>query len=285
MFNNLKYLLRYIFIPDKTYIKYKFKKYLDYELNLENPQTFNEKLQWLKLYDRTPIHTQCADKFLARNFVKEKIGEKYLIPLIFVTQNPEDINITSLPNFPVIIKPNHSRGAYIIKDKNTYKFNTLQKKLKKELKINFYHRTREWQYKNIKPLIIVEKLLTDEKGQIPNDYKFLCMNGKVELIQVDTNRFQKHEKTLYDINWNKQDFEFNFPKGPDIEEPILLNEMIKISEILSKSFDFVRVDLYTINNQIFFGELTFHPAGGFGWFKPREIDLALGKKLLLSEKK
>jgi len=281
MLKKLKYFLRYIFISDEKYIKYKFKKYLKYELNLDNPKSFNEKLQWLKLHDRTPLHTKCADKYRVRDYVKEKIGDKYLIPLIFVSNKLKDINKNNFPDFPVIVKPNHSRGAHIIKDKNNFDFENLQKILKKELSTNFYYRTREWQYKDIKPLIVVEKLLLDDEGKIPKDYKFLCMNGKVELIQVDSNRLTDHEKTLYNKKWERQNFEFNFPAGKDIIKPKNLEEMISIAEILSKDFIFVRVDLYTIKQKIYFGELTFHPAGGFGWFKPQKIDFELGEKLNL----
>ncbi|PHO09813.1 glycosyl transferase [Malaciobacter canalis] len=285
MLKKIKYFLRYLFISDEKYTKYKFKKYLHYDLNLINPKSFNQKLQWLKLYDRTPLHTKCADKFLVRDYIKNKIGEDYLIPLILVTKNPKEINKMKLPNYPVVVKPNHSRGAYIIKNKNDYTFKDLQEKLSKELKNNFYYRTREWQYKNIEPQIIVEKLLIDEQGSIPKDYKFLCMNGKAKLIQVDSNRLNNHQKTLYNTKWEKQNFEFNFPRGEDIERPSNLEEMIKVSEILAKDFIFVRVDLYTINKKIYFGELTFHPAGGFGWFKPKEVDFQLGEMLTLPKKK
>lgn len=284
MLKKIKYYLRYLFISDEKYIKYKFKKYFGYNLNLTKPKSFNEKLQWLKLYDRTPLHTQCADKYLVRDYVENKIGNEYLIPLIFVTENVKEINEKNLPNFPVVIKPNHSRGVYFIYDKMNYNFKPLQKKLLSELSSNFYYRTREWQYKNIKPKIIVEKLLLDENGNIPKDYKFLCMNGKVKLIQVDSNRHSSHQKTLYNVKWEKQMFEFNFPIGEDIDKPKNLTKMIEVAETLSKDFMFVRVDLYSINNKIYFGELTFHPAGGFGWFKPKEVDFELGKKLHLKSR-
>ncbi len=284
MLKEIKYYLRYLFVSDEQYIKYKFKKYFGYELNLNNPKTFNEKIQWLKLYDRTPLHTKCADKFLVREYIKEKIGEEYLIPLVFQTKNIDDINLKNMPDYPVIIKPNHSRGTFIVKDKYNFDYKKTKEKLQKELKNNFYYRTREWQYKDIEPRIVVEKLLVDENGNIPNDYKFLCMNGKVELIQVDSNRLNEHKKTLYSKDWEKQNFQFNFPMGEDVPKPKTLNTMIKLAEILSSDFIFVRVDFYTIEEKVYFGELTFHPAGGFGWFKPKEQDLILGNKLVLNPK-
>lgn len=277
----LKYFIRYKLIPDEKYIKYKFKKYFGYELDLKNPRTINEKLQWLKLYDRTSLHTKCADKFEVREYVEKKIGSEYLIPLVFHTFNYKDINAENLPNFPVVAKTNHARGVCIIRDKNKEDFYQIQKKLKEELKNNFYYRTREWQYKNIKPRIIVEKLLLDENDNIPYDYKFICMNGKVEFIQVDMDRFTEHRKTLYNTNWEKLDFGWNYPIGDDIEKPKMLHKMVELAEVLSKDFDFVRVDFYTIYEKIYFGELTFHPAGGFGKFTPHKIDLELGKKLHL----
>ena len=278
----LKYYIRYKLIPDEKYVKYKFKKYFGYELDLKNPRTINEKLQWLKLYDRTPLHTKCADKFEVREYVENKIGSKYLIPLIFDTFNSEDINVNNLPEFPVVAKTNHARGVSIIRDKNKEDFKIIQKKLKEELSNNFYYRTREWQYKNIKPRIIVEKLLLDENNNIPFDYKFICMNGKVNFIQVDMDRFNGHRKTLYNTSWEKLEFGWNYPIGDDIEKPITLSKMLKLAKILSKDFYFVRVDFYTLNNKIYFGELTFHPAGGFGKFSPYNVDLELGKKLNLN---
>jgi len=280
-FKSIKYYLRYLLIPDEKYVKYKFKKYFGYELNLKQPRTFNEKIQWLKLYDRKPLYTICADKFLVREYIKDKIGEKYLIPLVYQTKNISLLTKESMPDFPVVVKPNHSRGAFIIKNKNNFDFKAMKSKLKKELLTNFYYRTREWQYKDIEPRVIVEKLLVDEKGNIPNDYKFFCMNGKVELIQVDSNRFDTHRKTLYSKDWIKQNFEFNFPIGDNIPKPISLKKMIKLAEILSQGFIFVRVDFYTIKDKVYFGELTLHPAGGFGWFNPKKQDLILGEKLNL----
>lgn len=281
LIKRLKYYLRYILISDEKYIKYKFKKYFGYELNLKEPKTLNEKLQWLKLYDRTPLHTKCADKFLVREYIKEKVGEKCLVPLIFDTFNPTDINEQNLPDFPVVVKVNHSRGVFLINDKTKIDFDDIQKKLGKELKTNFYYRTREWQYKDIKPRIIIEKMLLDKNNNIPDDYKFICINGEIAFIQVDMNRFNGHKKTIYDKYWNKQNFGFNYPIGNDVEKPATLEQMVKTAELISKDFCFVRVDFYTLNNEIYIGELTFHPAGGFGKFDPENVDFELGKKLNL----
>lgn len=281
LIKKMKYYLRYRFISDEKYIKYKFKKYFGYELDLQNPKTLNEKIQWLKLYDRTPLHTKCADKYLVREYIKEKIGEEYLIPFVFDTFNPEDINKENLPDYPVVVKVNHARGVFLIKDKNNINFKDIQKKLKQELSNNFYYRTREWQYKNIVPRIIVEKMLLDENGEIPNDYKFICINGRISFIQVDMDRFNGHRKTIYNEAWEKQQFGFNYPIGDDIEEPLMLNKMIELAKTIAKDFLFVRVDFYTILDRVYVGEITFHPAGGFGKFDPDIIDLELGQSLHL----
>lgn len=280
----LKYYLRYRLVSDEKYIKYKFRKYFGYELDLDNPQTINEKIQWLKLYDRTPLHTKCADKYLVREYIKEKVGEEYLVPLVFDTFNPKDITKENLPDYPVVIKVNHARGVFLIKDKNNVDFKDIREKLSRELKENFYYRTREWQYKDIKPRIIVEKMLLDCYGNLPFDYKFWCINGTVSMIQVDSGGYGSHVLTFFDKFWNKLPFRKNYPTQDDLQKPQLLETMVHLSEYLSKEFCFVRVDLYTINNKVYFGELTFHPESGFGKFTPKEADNELGNKLKLNMK-
>ena len=281
LIKRLKYYLRYILISDEKYIKYKFKKRFGYELNISNPKTINEKIQWLKLFDRTPLHTKCADKYLVREYIKEIIGEKYLIPLIFSTFEAKDINVENLPNYPTVIKANHTRGAFLIKDKNNIDLKNIQKKLNSELNTNFYYRTREWQYKNILPRIIVEKMLLDENGNLPIDYKIWCMNGKVIMFQVDTGSQGNHIITFFDKNWKVLSFKKAYPINENVNIPNNLEEMLQIAEKLSKDFLFVRVDLYNINNKVYFGELTFHPESGFGKFYPENSDFELCKKLNL----
>ncbi|MFY4743813.1 ATP-grasp fold amidoligase family protein [Aliarcobacter butzleri] len=281
LIKKLKYYLRYLLIPDEKYIKYKFKKRFGYELNINNPRTINEKIQWLKLFDRSPLHTQCADKYLVREYIKNIIGEKYLIPLVFNTFEVKDINIENLPNYPVVIKVNHARGVFLVRDKINIDLKNIQKKLKNELNTNFYYRTREWQYKNIKPRIVVEKMLLDEKENLPIDYKIWCMNGKVIMFQVDTGSQGNHIITFFDKNWKAFSFKKNYPTDQNVKIPNNLEEMTIIAEKLSKDFLFVRVDLYNINNKVYFGELTFHPESGFGKFYPENADLELGEKLNL----
>ena len=273
---------RFRLIPEKIYIKRLFERNLGYKLDLENPITFNAKLQWLKLNDRTPLHTQCADKYLVREYVKNKIGEKYLIPLLYQSYDIRDIIPQNLGSPPYIIKLNHnSDGTIIVRNQNDIDWKKVKKKLKSEIKKNYYYRGKEWQYLNIKPCVIVEKLLLDENNEIPSDFKLHCFNGKVEIIQIDSGRHTNHERHLYYRNWELINCQWRIKSGKGIKKPSNINEMIKVAEKLSEEFIFARIDLYSIKNKIYFGEITFHPTSGFTTFKPVEYDYIFGKKLSL----
>lgn len=277
------YTFRYKLLSDKAFIKKKFKKTFKYELNLENPKTFTEKIQWLKLNNKDCLLTQCADKLAVRNYVKEKIGEKYLVPLIYYTNNVNDINLEKLPNFPVIIKTNNnSGGTIVVVDKNVCNFKEIQKKLKKALKTNFFYVGREWEYKNVKPCIIIEKLLKDDSNNdILNDYKVHCFNGIPQYIQTIFDRNIEMKENWYDTEWNLLNVYYFSSLKKQISKPKLLNKLIEIATILSKDFIYVRVDLYISQNKIYFGELTFRPYAGFMKFHPKEFDRILGEKLKL----
>lgn len=280
---------------DKKVIEHRFKKSFGYPIDLENPQTLNEKINWLKLNNRSQLHTQCADKYEVRDFVSEKIGDKYLVPLISVTTNPDDIHPEKLPAPPFVIKTNHdSGGVVIVKDKNKIDWTALRADLKKRLGINYYRKSKEWQYKNIVPRIIVEKFITDESGSTPFDYKVHCFNGTVKMIQVDMGRgTESHYRNWYDPEWNREPYRwsskkgidtFTHPSSTDVEKPANLGEMISLSEIISKSFIYSRIDWYNINGKIYFGEITFHHDSGLRPIEPEEWDLRLGKQLKLPAK-
>lgn len=280
------------FLPEETYIKRRFKAKLGYNINLKSPQTLNEKLNWLKLHDRKPLYTQCADKYAVRSYIKEKIGEEYLVPLFFMTQNPKDITFDALPDEPCVIKTNHdSGGVHIVKDKKQVNFSQLQKKLKKSLKRNYYYRSKEWQYKDIEPKIIVEKLLMGVNGELPSDYKIHCFNGKVEFIHIDFDRFTDHKRIWFDKNWEVMPFYWFVKKEyypgiklvnpEDVIKPDQLDKMIELSEILSKQIPYVRIDWYINQNKIYFGEITFHHDSGFVPIYPKEWDVKLGQLLTL----
>lgn len=278
-----KNYLNYIIYSDKNFIQKAFKKNLGYTLNLDFPQTLNEKIQWLKLNDRRDIHTICADKFLVRNYIKELIGEEYLIPLICVLDNPENINPEHLPNTPFIIKTNHDSGSVtIVRDKTKINWSSVKNKFKSSFKNNFYYVGREWQYKNIKPKIIVEELLLDSNNNIPNDFKLHCFNGKVFCILVEVDRFENHKKNLYSKDWEILQCDWDFQIDCNIKKPNNFEKMIELAELLSKPFDYVRVDFYNIGDKIYFGELTFHPGSGWGFFPPKNFDKSFGNKLNLS---
>ena len=278
----LYHIYRYHILSEKEYIKQTFKNILSYELNLDNPKTLNEKIHWLQKNDRTPLYTLCSDKYAVRKYVKEKIGEQYLIPLVLQTTNPKEIIPDNLPDYPFIIKTNHGCGGHVrVKDKSKIDWNRIQKHLKKSLKSNFYYQFREWQYKNIKPCIIVEKLLLDKNSNIPYDYKFHCFNGKVEIISADMHRYIDLKRNVYDKDWNFIDCRMRLENGGKVKKPYMLNKMKSLAEALAQDFKYVRVDLYNIDSKIYFGELTFSPAAGFQQFIPAKWDRILGNKLVL----
>jgi len=288
-FKALYDVIRFKIIPDSVFLSLNYKRVHGTRLNLKNPEHLNEKIQWLKLYDRKKILTDCADKYKVRSFVEECIGEAYLIPLVYETKYPKAICKEVLPDFPVIIKTNHNSGGnIIIKNKNQIDYNLLQKQLRRLLREDFYSTTKEWQYKNIERRIIVEKLLIDEKGMLPMDYKFHCFNGKVEFIQLDIDRFTNHKRNFYDVKWNLLPFTWcPFREGIPIwvnsdrefKAPAQLNKMVEISEKLASKFILSRIDLYNFKDKIYFGEITFHHGSGNEIFRPWEYDRIFGQRL------
>lgn len=268
-------------VPDEFIVKRSFKKHMGYSINLDNPLTLNEKINWLKLYERKALQTKVADKYNVRDYIKKTIGDKYLIPLLFHTKNPKEIRKNSLPNTEFIIKTNHdSSGGIIVRDKSNVKWKKVRKKLKRLMKQNYYYSTREWQYKNIEPRIIVEKLLTYNDGSIPDDFKLHCFNGKVAFVMVDIGRHTDERcRNLYDKDWNLLPCNWGRPNGDDIEKPSNLEEMIMLAEKIARDFTYVRVDFYSVEGNTYFGELTFHHASGFQKFFQEEWDYRFGSQL------
>lgn len=271
-----------LFVSDVSYAKIVYKKTYRRDLNLEEPHYFHEKLQWLKLYDRRPIYTQCADKLAVRSYVKKIVGEQYLIPLLKVYDHAKELIATNLPDEPFILKCNHNSGAYtIVENRELIDWPLQQTIFGNLLKQNYYDQGREWQYRDIKPQIIAEKLLLNHDGSIPFDFKLFCFNGQVELIQVDLDRVENHTRNMYDLNWNLLPYTYCYPNGREVEKPKLLNEIFVLAEKLSKPFSFARIDFYYCREKIFFGEITFHPEGGLGFFDDENIEMQLGEKLQL----
>lgn len=274
-------------ISDKMYLKIKYYLIIGNKLNLQNPKTFNEKLQWLKLYCREPEYTMMVDKYVVRKYIKESIGEEYLIPLLGVYDSFEDIDFDKLPN-QFVIKPNHTSGnVFICKDKSKIDYQKLRKEINSWLSREYYWCHREWPYKNVKPIIICEKFLVDESGIELKDYKFMCFNGEVKCSFVCLNRDSSNGLNVdfYDMDWNPMPFERHYPNsGTVIPKPRNYDKMVEYARILSKGIPFVRVDFYESNGKLYFGELTFYPGSGFEEFIPESYDYLLGSWLALPNK-
>ena len=273
-------------LSDKLYLKIIFKIKLGYPLNLRNPQTFNEKLQWLKIYDRNPLYTKLVDKYEVRKYITENIGEEYLIPLIGVYEKFEDINFEELPNQFVIKCTHDSGGVVICKDKKSFDVKKAENKIKKSMKRNFYYLGREWPYKNIEPRIIIEKYMEDKETKELVDYKIMCFNGKPEMSFTCSERYNDGLKvTFFDLEWKKLPFERHYTSSTkEIKKPKNYELMLELSKKLSKGIPFVRVDWYEINGKLYFGELTFYPGSGFEEFKPVYWDKKIGELIKLQKK-
>ena len=262
---------------DKIYLKILFKHRMGKSLNLENPKTYNEKIQWLKLYDRNPEYTLLADKYEVRNYVANTIGEEYIIPLLGVWDRFEDIDFNTLPN-EFVLKCTHDSGSVIIcKDKNTFDVKEAEKKIKGCLKRNYFRNTREWAYKNIKPRIIAEEYMADESGAELKDYKFLCYHGQPKTVDIISNRESDPRSDIFDINFKKLPVS-NYYKNSETRphKPKGYEEMIELSKKLSKDLIHVRCDFYDINGKVYFGEITFYQGSGLEKYVPYKYDIRFG---------
>lgn len=276
---------KYIKISDELYLKLKYRILMGQRLNLKNPQTFNEKLQWLKMYDHNPLYTKLVDKYEVRKFIKEKIGDEYLISLLGVYNKFDEIDFSKLPD-KFVIKCNHDSGGIVIcKNKKEFDYELSRKKIEWSLKHNYFYNSREWPYKNVVPKIIIEEYMEDDETNELIDYKFMCFNGEPEIIFTCTDRFSKEglKVTFFDKNWNRLPFERHYPASTKkICKPVNYHKMLEFSRILSANIPFVRVDFYEINKKLYFGELTFYPGSGFEEFTPKEWDYKIGNMIDLS---
>ncbi len=273
-----------------AYLKDWFYKVTGETLNLDNPQTFNEKIQWMKLYDSTPLKTRLADKYLVRDWVKEKIGEEYLIPLLGVWDKFEDIDFDKLPD-KFALKPNH--GSYwkiICTDKSKLDIEDARNKFEKWMHLNFAYRNGlELHYKNIQPKIVCEKYIESAKNYLP-DYRFFIFGGEIKYIQVDDGGPNNpHGRSFYDTDWNQQEFIYNpddwHKHNSPVPCPEHFDKMKELATILGKDFSFVRVDLYNVSGKIYFGEMTFTPCSGSMKWMPEKYNLELGKLIELPKNK
>ena len=275
------------YLSDRDYLRFSYRILTGKKLDLDNPKTFGEKLQWLKLHDRDPRYIKLVDKYAVKKYVADIIGEEYIIGNLGVWNSFDDIDFNALPNQFVLKCTHDSGGLVICWDKNKFDFKVAKSRIEKALKKNYYFRGREWPYKNVPKKIIAEKYMSDFEGNDLRDYKFYCFSGKPVYCQVISNRFTKETIDFYDMNWKPQPFNgYAIPNKPKsdsvIKPPRRFDEMIKIAETLSYDMAFLRVDLYEIRGKIYFGELTLYPASGFGSFYPEKWNGVFGKLVDLS---
>jgi hypothetical protein len=281
-------------LSDEQYAKLKYKENTGRKLNIKAPNTFNEKLWWLKINNRDPLLTRCSDKFEVRNYIKDKGLEHILVPIYGVYKNAADVNFEKIIN-KAFIKTNHGSGKNMIWDRDKpFDRSMFIKKFNKYLTENYYLQSREWNYKNIPPLIIVEKLLVDNPLTSLIDYRFLCFDGKVKIVFVDIETAAQDgshnpyaKRNVYDRNFNQLDIKVSreqFSKDR-ILKPQNFEIMVEYAEILSAPFIFSRVDLYNIDGTIYFGEITFYPGGCTQIFEPEKYEIQLGSWIDLSSKK
>jgi len=270
-------------LPDWVYLKIKYKLIMGRTLNLKNPKSFNEKLQWLKLYDRNPLYTKMVDKYEVRNLITDTIGNEYLIPLYGVYNSVTDIDFEKLPNSFVLKTTHDSGGIVICKSKANLDIMKAKATLKNSLNRNYYYVGREWPYKDVNPRIVCEEFIEENI----KDYKFYCFNGEPVYLYVSQGLVNDHslKVSFYDMEWNKAPFgredypTFNY----DIPKPNLFEEMKEICRRLSKDMAFVRVDLYEVNNKVYFSELTLTPVSGFMPFTPEKYDYILGELITITK--
>jgi len=277
----------YYCYTDKAYLDYKFNEVFGHSVNWKNPVTFNEKMQWLKLYDRNPLYTQMVDKYEVRKYVSERIGEEYLIPCLGVWDRFDDIDFSTLPS-QFVLKCTHDSGSVIVvKDKSAFNVDEARQKLEKCLKKNYFRKQREWPYKNVKPRIIAEKFMKDDNDEVLRVYKVFTFSGEPYLIQaIQNDKTTSETIDYYDCDWNFLNIQQVYPNCPQrLKKPNKLKEIIDTARRLSCGNAFLRVDLYEINGMIYFSEFTFYSDAGIGVFEPSYWDKKLGDLVVLPLRK
>ncbi len=277
-------------VPDEKYLKKQYYSKMGMPLNLDKPEGFSEKLQWMKLYDRNPLYTELVDKYKVKKYVADRIGEEYVIPVLGVWDKASDIDFDLLPE-RFVLKCNHdSGGLFICKDKAALGPKDKKRaiaKLDKHYHTNYFNVAREWAYRDVDRKIFAEEYMEDESGRELKDYKIFNFGGEPRMIQVDYNRFIKHQRSMFTIDWQPMKESFCYRTNADvkIERPQELDKMLELARELSKDLYFVRTDFYSIKDKIYFGEMTFYPEAGYGEFFPREYDKEVGSWLTLPDRK
>lgn len=272
-------------LNDRTYLRLLYFFEQGRPLHLKNPETFTEKIQWLKLNDRKPLYTKMVDKIEVKGLIRELVGDEYIIPTIGCWDSFDDVDFDSLPDQFVLKSTNGSGGCVVIcKDKAHFDISEAKRVIESTAKGNVGVTYREWPYLDIKPRIFAEELITNPDSEDLTDYKFFCFNGRPLYCQVIANRRSHETIDFYDRDWKHQEF-FGLnpsvnpsvnPSGIILPKPENFALMLQLAEIISKGHIFLRVDLYNVRGKIYFGETTFYPASGFGRFQPAEWDLRLG---------
>ena len=275
-------------LPDKMFLQIKFRQKMGKKLNLKNPQSFSEKLQWLKLYNRRPEYTMMVDKYAVKDYVAGIIGKEHIIPTLGVWNRIEDIDWESLPNQFVLKCTHDSGGLVICKDKSKLNVQEAIVKLKNGLKNDYYRDHREWPYKNVPRRIIAEKYMVDESGYELKDYKWFCFDGDPKALFIATDRGNPDEDTkfdFFDVEFKHLPFTNGHPNANRlITKPKGFEEMKQLAGLLSQGIPHVRVDFYDINGKVYFGELTFYHWSGFVPFEPEEWDYKFGEWIKLPNK-
>lgn len=275
-------------LPDSIYLRIMFRLKMGHRLNLKKPCTFNEKLQWLKLYNRKPEYTRMVDKSEAKIVAENILGKGYVIPTLGVWDKFEDINFSSLPDRFVLKTTNGGGGGGVIICRDKTKLNSVSaaEQLNSSLKANIYRHLKEWPYKNVKPRILAEQFMVDESGEL-RDYKFYCFNGEPKVFLVASERFSGHRTYFdyFDMEGNHLPFTqggTNNPVTPAL--PSTFEEMKQVAKKLSHGLPHVRIDLYSVDEKVYFGEFTFFDSSGFEKFTPEKWDNIFGEWLILPAK-
>lgn len=275
------------FLNDDWYAKIRYWLVMGKWGDFNNPVLFTEKIQHIKLYERTKLRKLVADRLKVRDYIEAKVGEEHLIPILGTYENLQQEDLDELPD-QFVLKANHGCGMVkIITDKTQLTFSEIEILTKTWKNTDYYKVGHEWVYKDLGREIIAEKLITNSKGDIPKDWKFFCFNGEVKIIQEDRDRYgdKPHTRNLYDRNFNKIEAQLLYPSSNvESQRPLMLSTAIQIAEILSEDFNFMRVDLYLLDDKVYFGEMTNYPGNGFIPFEPRKMEYKVGAMLDLDTK-
>ena len=283
----LLHLIKLEQIPDRLFLKYQYHYVFGKRLDLKHPKTYNEKLQWLKLYDRRSYYTTLVDKYAVKEWVADKIGAQYIIPTLSVYDNTSQINLKDLPD-QFVLKCTHDSGSVVIcRDKTSFDWDSGKCCLDAGLHNDFYKKHREWPYKNVPHRIIAEQYIKDIESEDLRDYKLYCMDGECRVVLVVSNRYRKPGPyyDYFDQEFNHLDIKRSHPNNPHlVEKPQSFDRMKKMASILSQGIPHVRCDFYEANGYLYFGEMTFFPAGGIVPFSPSSVDEEWGHWIRLPHK-